>query len=86
MSSKPTAASFSFGQKHKHMARFGTDGPGPSAYDITGLSVKGTKIEERKKNETKKSAFKESFVEKNRIFILRLSFCSCLREFRIGIT
>lgn len=42
VSSKPTAASFSFGQKHKHIARFDTDGPGPSAYDVTGLSVKGT--------------------------------------------
>lgn len=42
ISSKPTAASFSFGQRHKHVARFDTDGPGPSAYDITGLSIKGT--------------------------------------------
>lgn len=42
VSSKLTAASFSFGQKHKHIARFDTDGPGPSAYDVTGLSVKGT--------------------------------------------
>lgn len=41
VSSKPTAASFTFGQKHKHISRFDTDGPGPSAYDITGLSVKG---------------------------------------------
>lgn len=42
VSSKPTAASFTFGQKHKHIARFETDSPGPSAYDIFGLSVKGT--------------------------------------------
>lgn len=60
MSSKPTAASFSFGQKHKHIARFDTDGPGPSAYDITGLSIKGivklindNKIKYNNKNERK---------------------------------
>lgn len=44
VSQKPTAASFSFGQKHKHIARFETTGPGPSAYDITGLSTKGTQM------------------------------------------
>lgn len=41
ISSKKTASSFSFGQKHKHIARYESDGPGPSAYDITGLSIKG---------------------------------------------
>lgn len=48
ISSKPTAASFTFGQKHRHIARFDTDGPGPSAYDITGLSVKGIWMEDDK--------------------------------------
>lgn len=41
ISSKPTASSFSFGQKHKHSTRYDTDGPGPANYDVTGLSVKG---------------------------------------------
>lgn len=41
VSSKPTASSFSFGQKHKHIARNDTDGPGPANYDVTGLSVRG---------------------------------------------
>lgn len=44
ISSKPTASSFSFGQKHKHIARNDTDGPGPANYDITGLSVRGIEI------------------------------------------
>lgn len=30
VSSKPTASSFSFGQKHKHITKFETDGPGTS--------------------------------------------------------
>lgn len=28
VSSKPTASSFSFGQKHRHITKFDTDGPG----------------------------------------------------------
>lgn len=48
VSSKPTAASFSFGQRHKHTSRFHTDGPGPSAYDITGLSIKGIQFEKKR--------------------------------------
>lgn len=38
---KPTAASYSFGKKHAHIARNDTVGPGPANYDVSGLSTKG---------------------------------------------
>lgn len=41
VSSKPTASSFSFGQKHKHIGRNDTVGPGPAIYDVTGLGNRG---------------------------------------------
>lgn len=40
-SSKPTAASFSFGKRHTHISRDDTVGPGPAEYDVSGLGSKG---------------------------------------------
>lgn len=42
-SSKPTAASFSFGKRHTHISRDDTVGPGPAEYDVSGLGSKGTR-------------------------------------------
>lgn len=47
VSSKPTASSFSFGQKHRHNGRNDTVGPGPAVYDVTGLGTRGSFIDKQ---------------------------------------
>lgn len=68
VSSKPTASSFSFGQKHKHITRNDTDGPGPANYDITGLSVRGIKTNRRYNIDARSRVVHQRFQCSSKVF------------------